>query len=87
MLSSLQHKQLAGAALDVVEGETNIFNLKFEDETPEALYNTLRELPNVLLTPHIGFFTDIAVENMVKQSLDDALAIIDGHQSSHEIKL
>lgn len=87
LLSSLQHKQLAGAALDVVEGETNIFNLKFEGETPEALYNTLRELPNVLLTPHIGFFTDIAVENMVKQSLDDALAIIDGHQSSHEIKL
>ncbi|MFD1125007.1 D-2-hydroxyacid dehydrogenase [Lentilactobacillus raoultii] len=86
LITALQQSQLAGAALDVVEHETNIFNLKFDKQTPEPLYNELKKLPNVLLTPHIGFFTDIAVENMVKQSLDDTLAIIEGRQSRHEIK-
>lgn len=87
LLAALHEKQIAGAALDVVENETNIFNLKFDEKTPEPLYNALKELPNVLLTPHIGFFTDKAVENMVKQSLDDTLAIIEGRHSEHEILL
>ncbi|WP_373842477.1 NAD(P)-dependent oxidoreductase, partial [Limosilactobacillus sp.] len=78
-------QQLAGAALDVVEGETKIFNLKFTGPTPIAHYNELKKLPNVILTPHIGFYTDIAVERMVKQALDDALLIIKGKQSPHEI--
>ncbi|GAF36304.1 D-2-hydroxyacid dehydrogenase [Lentilactobacillus farraginis] len=85
LLAALHQHQLAGAALDVVEHETNIFNLKFEEKTPEPLYNALKALPNVLLTPHIGFFTDIAVKNMVKQSLDDTLALIEGRRSDHEI--
>ncbi|MCP9328522.1 D-2-hydroxyacid dehydrogenase [Liquorilactobacillus satsumensis] len=85
LLRALKNEQIAACALDVVEGETQIFNLKFAQETPVANYNELKKLPNVLLTPHIGFFTDIAVENMVKQALDDALTIIMGHTSAHEI--
>ncbi|WP_439646117.1 hypothetical protein [Secundilactobacillus silagei] len=41
-------------------------------------------MTNVLLTPHVAFFTDHAVKNMVMQSLDDTLAIITGGKSEHE---
>ncbi len=85
LIDALTQKRLAGAALDVVEGETKIFNHQFKNETPVPLYNHLKKIPNVLLTPHIAFFTDIAVENMVKQSLDDALTVIEGRHSDHEI--
>lgn len=85
LIAALKQGRLSGAALDVVEKETNIFNLKFSQQTPEPLYNELKTFPNVLLTPHIGFFTDIAVENMVKQSLDATLAIVQGNQSDKEI--
>lgn len=85
LLTVLKDEKIAGAALDVVENETNIFNLKFTKETPEPLYNELKKLPNVLLTPHIGFFTDIAVKNMVKQSLDATLDVIEGRTSQKEI--
>ena len=85
LLTALKDQQLAGAALDVVEGETKIFNLKFTGPTPIAHYNELKKLPNVILTPHIGFYTDIAVERMVKQALDDAWAIIQGKTSPHEV--
>ncbi|KRL05283.1 D-lactate dehydrogenase [Liquorilactobacillus hordei DSM 19519] len=85
LITALEKKQIAGAALDVVEEETKIFNFKFDTQTPVANYNRLKELTNVILTPHIAFYTDIAVERMVKQALDDALTIIQGKHSSHEI--
>lgn len=85
LLTALKQHQIAGAALDVVEDETEIFNLKFDEKTPVDNYNRLKQLSNVILTPHIGFYTDIAVERMVKQSLDDALTIIQGGHSQHEV--
>lgn len=87
LIDALNAKQLAGAALDVVEDETKIFNQRFEGQTPVDHYNQLKQFTNVLLTPHIAFFTDHAVKNMVMQSLDDTLAIITGGHSGHEFKL
>lgn len=84
LISALSNQQIAGAALDVVEDETQIFNQKFEGPTPVDHYNQLKQMTNVLLTPHIAFFTDHAVKNMVMQSLDDTLTIISGGRSEHE---
>lgn len=85
LISSLEHGRLAGAALDVVEGEGTIFNYRFEGPIPDERYRKLQSLPNVILTPHIAFFTDHAVKNMTQQSLDDALAIITGGTTPHEV--
>lgn len=87
LIDVLEDKKIAGAALDVYDGETNIFNKQFDNEIDDVKYRQLSQMTNVILTPHIGFFTDIAVENMVKQSLDDALTIINGGVSPHEISL
>ncbi len=53
---ALLNHQFAGGGLDVVEDETQVFNQKFDKETPVPLYNELKQIPNLLLTPHIGFF-------------------------------
>ena len=42
-------------------------------------------MDNVFLTPHVAFYTDIAVKNMVKQSLDDTLKLITGQTTGHTI--
>jgi len=84
LISALNNQQIAGAALDVVEDETKVFNKKFDGTTPVDHYNQLKKMTNVLLTPHVAFFTDHAVKNMVMQSLDDTLAIINGGKSEHE---
>ncbi|MTV81625.1 D-2-hydroxyacid dehydrogenase [Secundilactobacillus folii] len=87
LVTALKEKQLAAAAIDVVEKETSIFNHSFDgDETPVPAYNELKKMPNVLLTPHSAFFTDHAVKNMVMQALDDTLTIIQGGVSPHEIQ-
>lgn len=84
LINALTDQQIAGAALDVVEDETKVFNQKFDGPTPVDNYNELKRMTNVLLTPHIAFFTDHAVRNMVMQSLDDTLTIITGGTSEHE---
>ncbi|BDR57992.1 D-2-hydroxyacid dehydrogenase [Xylocopilactobacillus apicola] len=84
LISALENKQIAGAALDTLTGEENFFNFDLRGkELPSEQLKKLRSMVNVILTPHIGFYTNIAVQNMVDISLDDALSIIEGKGSEH----
>ena len=85
LITALESGWLGGAALDVVEGETELFNRTFTDRIPDDRYAALQRMPQVVLTPHVGFFTDKAIKNMACQSLDDAYAIIRGETSPHEV--
>jgi phosphoglycerate dehydrogenase-like enzyme len=64
----LQAGNIAGAALDV-----------HEEEPPRGAY-VFRELPNVLITPHIGFNTREASANMLRIALATLLAYVRGEQ-------
>jgi D-specific alpha-keto acid dehydrogenase len=70
LLAALQRGHLAGAALDVVEGEEGIFyadrrRQPFED----PVFLRLHQLPNVLITPHTAYYTDHALHDTVERSL------------------
>ncbi|GIX49005.1 MAG: glycerate dehydrogenase [Candidatus Tectimicrobiota bacterium] len=68
-LAELLHQgHLAGAALDV-----------HEEEPPPAAY-VFRELPNVLLTPHIGFNTREAGSNMLRIAIATLEAYLRGER-------
>ena len=87
LIEALESGLIAGAAIDVIEGEASLFGHVFgpDDNLGNSAYERLAAMPNVVITPHIAFFTDIAVRNMAQQSLDDALTIIRGGTSAHEI--
>ena len=89
LIDALQRHEIAAAGLDVIEGEATLFGqtLKPGEPTGNPAYDTLAAMPNVVITPHIAFFTDIAVRNMAQQSLNDALTIIQGGTNEHEIHL
>ena len=77
LIAALKNKKLAGAALDTLTGEENFFNFDLRGkELPSEQLKELRAMNNVILTPHVGFYTNVAVQNMVDISLDDVLAII-----------
>lgn len=84
LVAALKAGELAGAALDTVEGEQALFN---QDHSGEVLQDTnvaqLMQMPNVIITPHVGFYTNLAVKNMVDISLDDVLTILNGGQTEH----
>ncbi|MQM83699.1 D-2-hydroxyacid dehydrogenase [Lactobacillus buchneri] len=85
LIDALQNHQIAGAGIDVIENETDIFNQSFDGDIPLKEYTKLKAMDNVFLTPHVAFYTDIAVKNMVKQSLDDTLKLITGQTTGHTI--
>ncbi|WP_295728951.1 D-2-hydroxyacid dehydrogenase [uncultured Limosilactobacillus sp.] len=86
LVTALQNHEIAAAALDTVEGEEHLFNQDHRQDGLDALplVKQLHAMDNVILTPHIAFFTNIAVKNMVDISLTDVLTILAGQPSPHE---
>ena len=88
LLLALKNKEIAAAGIDTIENEANVFSKDFsKKQQPNQWLDELLKLDNVTVSPHIGFYTDIAVKNMVEISLADALSIINGKHSLHEIQL
>lgn len=86
LIRALQDKKIAGAALDTLPGEEKFFNVDLRGrELPSEALKTLRAMPNVLITPHIGFYTNLAVKNMVEISLNDVISILKTGQSEHQV--
>lgn len=86
LLAALAEQRLAGAALDTMVGEETFFNFDLRDqELPNQDLIQLRQYDNVIITPHVGFYTNIAVQNMVDISLDDTVAILSGKASEHTV--
>lgn len=84
LIQALEKKQIAGAALDTLTGEENFFNVDLRGkEIPSEQLKKLRSMDNIIITPHIGFYTNIAVQNMVDISLDDAVSLIQGQSCDH----
>lgn len=63
----IETEQIGGAALDTIEGEDGIchVDIKTRISNKQNLFY-LKQFPNVIYTPHIGFFTEQAVAQMVE---------------------
>lgn len=74
LLAALEGGALAGAALDVLEGEEGIF---YEDcrERPseDGALARLQAMPNVIVSPHTAYYTDHALADTVESCLLDCL--------------
>lgn len=70
LIEALESGKLGGAALDVFDGDRYIY---YRDHKNEVVGHRqmaiLNAMPNVLMLPHMAYFTDQAVEDMVHNSL------------------
>lgn len=71
LASSLEHRRIAGAALDVFETH------------PIAPNSPLLKLKNVVLTPHIGGATDGTIERQSRMILEDLKRFLKGEKPLH----
>ena len=71
LIEGLESGKVAAAALDVVDGESAIYYKDFKYR-PVGHHEMaiLQAMPNVLMTPHTAFFTDEAVGDMVRYSIE-----------------
>ena len=72
LVSALKNGDIRGAALDVFEHE------------PE-LTQGLRDLPNVILTPHIASGTEETRGKMAEMAADNIIKVLSGEQAPQEV--
>ncbi|KAJ2928963.1 hypothetical protein H1R20_g8144, partial [Candolleomyces eurysporus] len=80
LIESLQSKHIAGAAIDVFPHEPGANGDPFGDEL-NSWASTLRSLPNVILTPHIGGSTEEA-QRMIGQEVSQYVSRYLGYGST-----
>ena len=92
VVEALESGHLAAAGIDTIEGEVNYFFKNFSDKQAEfradyPLYNKLLDLyPRVLVTPHVGSYTDEAASNMIETSFENLKEYIDTGVCKNDIK-
>jgi len=69
-IDAIESKKIGAAALDVIENETEVFYNDFK-YTPikNRELAILKSFPNVTIMPHVAFYTDQAVSDMVENSI------------------
>ena len=86
LISALESGKIAACALDVIENELGLY---YNDYKYKVIGNhelsILRDMPNVLLTPHMAFYTEQAVSDMVEHSIESIVADRDGKENKFRV--
>ncbi len=86
LIEGIESGKIAAAGLDVVEQE---FGLYYNNLNAKVLLNRdlaiLRSFPNVIVTPHMAFYTDNAIETMVKNSLMSCKCFVNAEDNPWEV--
>jgi glyoxylate/hydroxypyruvate/2-ketogluconate reductase len=72
LVEALKHERIAGAGLDVFEGEPKVH--------PGYL-----ELKNVVLTPHIGSASAATRMTMCRTAMENMVAVLEGREPQHPV--
>lgn len=86
LIDALKSGKISACGLDVVENE---FGMYYNDLKSDMLDNDalmiLRSMPNVIITPHMAFYTDNAIKDMVGNSLKSIKAWHDGTDNPWQV--
>lgn len=86
LIDALESGHLGGAGLDVVDGDRSIYYRDFKNSlVPSRAMAILNAMPNVLLLPHMAYYTDQASDDMVRMSLENAVAALAGQTTGFEV--
>lgn len=88
VIEYIKSGHLAGAGLDTIDNETEIFFKDFsQKEIENDMFKELVQLyPKVILSPHVGSFTDEAVTNMIETTYENLFEFMNNGTSKNEIK-
>ncbi len=86
LIEGLSSGKIAAAALDTFEEETGMY---YHDLRLKVLANEKRSIlqsfPNVILSPHMAFYTEQAVSDMTGTTVKGIMALSRGEEDSHEV--
>jgi D-lactate dehydrogenase len=86
MIKALKKGQVGYLGLDVYEEEADLF---FEDLSGQIIqddvFSRLQSFPNVIITGHQSFFTDTAMHNIARISLENITQFEKGEKLANEV--
>lgn len=87
LIDGIENRKIGALAMDVFEGEDGIYH---EDLTDDIIRNRnmayLRQFPNVILTPHMAFYTQLSMDSMIQNSVEGLLDFNRFGTTGYEIK-
>lgn len=87
LIDALESGKVGGAGLDVLENEAGLYYYNREgDIIRNDEMSILRSFPNVILSPHTAFYTDDAVESMVRGVFESVSCWAKGIPNPHEVR-
>ena len=87
LIGALESKKIGFAALDTVEEETGLYYLNREGDIIRNRHRAvLSSFPNVILSPHMAFYTEQAVSDMVGKTVEAMVRLSEGKESPLEVK-
>lgn len=86
LISALEQKRLGGAALDTLEHELEIiYTDRSQDILSQRNRAILAAFPNVIITPHLAFYTQENVDCMVRSTTEALLAFEHNNDTPYEV--
>ncbi|AXY26611.1 lactate dehydrogenase [Suicoccus acidiformans] len=77
LIEAIDQGYIAQAAIDVYEHEAPYMPKDWRGRTIEdATFQAILDHPKIVYTPHIAYYTDVAVKNLVQGGLDATLEVI-----------
>ena len=86
LIEALESGRVGSAGLDVLENEAGLYYYNREGEViRNDEMSILRSFPNVILSPHTAFYTEDAVESMVRGVFESVDSWRRGVENPHEV--
>ncbi|WP_223670715.1 NAD(P)-dependent oxidoreductase [Kangiella shandongensis] len=69
LIDALDTNKVRYAGLDVYEYEKNLFFKDHAKSVDDAMFNRFKQMDNVVITPHIAFYTNDSIDNIAYTTL------------------
>lgn len=88
LVEALESGKVSGAGIDTLDNEVSIFFKDFGAQKleNEAFEKLVQMYPKVLITPHVGSFTDEAALNMIETTFDNIKEYLETGDCKNKIK-
>lgn len=86
LIDGIESGKVGSAGLDVIEDEFGLYyaNLASKIINKKELA-ILKSFPNVIVTPHIAFYTDESISDMIKNGIKGCCLFAEGKTNPHEV--
>ncbi len=82
LIEGLECGKIGAAALDVLENEAGLYHQdKRWAQIRHRAMSILKDMPNVIVTPHMAFYTQEAIDDMVGHSVESCVLELSGKEN------